>query len=94
MSAKEVEDALYGNDKVGDVAVIGLPDERSGERVCAVVQTAEGQDDLTMDEMVEFCKGTGMMMQKVPEQLEIIDAIPRNPAGKILKHVLKEQYGG
>ena len=44
--------------------------------------------------MVEHCKGTGMMMQKVPEQLEIIDAIPRNPAGKILKHVLKEQYGG
>ena len=94
VSAKEVEDALYGNDKVGDVAVIGLPDERSGERVCAVVQTAEGQDDLTMEEMVEHCKGTGMMMQKVPEQLEIIDAIPRNPAGKILKHVLKEQYWG
>ncbi len=94
VSAKEVEDALYGNDKVGDVAVIGLPDERSGERVCAVVQTAEGQVDLTMEEMVEHCKGTGMMMQKVPEQLEIIDAIPRNPAGKILKHVLKEQYGG
>ena len=94
VSAKEVEDALYGNEKVGDVAVIGLPDERSGERVCAVVQTAEGKDDLTEEEMVEFCKGTGMMMQKVPEQLEIVDAIPRNPAGKILKHVLKEQYGG
>ncbi len=92
VSAKEVEDVLHANEKVGDVAVIGLPDERSGERVCAVVQTAGGQDDLTMEEMVEFCKGSGLMIQRVPEQLEIIDTIPRNPAGKVMKHVLKDQY--
>lgn len=92
VSAKEVEDELYKHPKVGDVAVIGLPDERSGERVCAIIQTAQGQDDIGFDEMSEFLRGEGLMVQKLPEQLEIIDAIPRNPAGKIPKHELKKQY--
>jgi acyl-CoA synthetase (AMP-forming)/AMP-acid ligase II len=92
VSAKEVEDHLYRHPKVADVAVIGLPDERSGERVCAVVAIAEGQELLTMTEMAEFLKGEGLMVQKVPEQLEIVDAIPRNPAGKILKNDLRDRY--
>jgi acyl-CoA synthetase (AMP-forming)/AMP-acid ligase II len=92
VSAKEVEDHLYRHPKVADVAVIGLPDERSGERVCAVVSLAEGQDALDMIEMVEFLKGEGLMIQKVPEQLEVVDVIPRNPAGKILKNDLRERY--
>ncbi|WP_208027051.1 class I adenylate-forming enzyme family protein [Rhabdothermincola sediminis] len=92
VSAKEVEDHLYKHPKVADVAVIGLPDPVSGERVCAVVTTAEGEEPLAFDEMVEFLKGEGLMMIKVPEQLEIVDAIPRNPAGKILKRELQERY--
>jgi cyclohexanecarboxylate-CoA ligase len=92
VSAKEVEDHLYRHPKVADVAVIGLPDERSGERVCAVVSIADGQDVLVMAEMVEFLKGEGLMIQKVPEQLEVVDVIPRNPAGKILKNDLRERY--
>jgi acyl-CoA synthetase (AMP-forming)/AMP-acid ligase II len=92
VSAKEVEDHLYRHPKVADVAVIGLPDERSGERVCAIVSTAEGQEPLETAEMIEFLKGEGLMVQKVPEQLEVIDVIPRNPAGKILKNDLRERY--
>jgi cyclohexanecarboxylate-CoA ligase len=92
VSAKEVEDHLYRHPKVADVAVIGLPDERSGERVCAVVATTEGQEPLAMKEMAEFLRGEGLMVQKVPEQLEIVDVIPRNPAGKILKNDLRERY--
>ena len=92
ISAKEVEDMLYRNPKVGDVAVIGLPDAASGERACAVVQTKEGEDDLSLEEMIDFLKNEGLMVQKLPEQLEIIAAIPRNPSGKILKHLLREQY--
>jgi acyl-CoA synthetase (AMP-forming)/AMP-acid ligase II len=92
VSAKEVEDHLYQHPKVADVAVIGLPDERSGERVCAIVALAEGQDTLEMREMVEFLKGEGLMLQKIPEQLEIVDVVPRNPAGKILKNDLKARY--
>jgi cyclohexanecarboxylate-CoA ligase len=92
VSAKEVEDHLYGHPKVADVAVIGVPDARSGERVCAIVSTAEGHEPLAFGEMVEFLKNEGLMVQKVPEQLEVIDAIPRNPAGKILKNELRDRY--
>ncbi len=45
ISAKELEDMLFTHPAIGDVAVIGLPDEASGERACAVVQVAEGADD-------------------------------------------------
>lgn len=94
VSAKEVEDLLYTHPKVADVAVIGLPDPDSGERVCAVVQTAEGQEPITFDEMVEHLRSAGLMTQKLPEQLELIDSIPRNPSGKVLKHQLRDQYKG
>lgn len=92
VSAKEVEDHLYRHPKVGDVAIIGLPDAERGEMVCAVVHTAEGQDPLAFDEMVDFLKAEGLMVQKVPERLELVDAIPRNPAGKILKNDLRARY--
>jgi cyclohexanecarboxylate-CoA ligase len=92
VSAKEVEDHLYKHSKVADVAVIGLPDERSGERVCAIVSIAEGNDELAFSEMVEFLRDEGLMIQKIPEQLEIIDVVPRNPAGKILKNDLKARF--
>lgn len=92
VSAKEVEDRLYGHPKVADVAVIGLPDPITGERVCAVVTVAEGAEPLGFDEMAEFLKSGGLMVQKVPEQLELVEVIPRNPAGKILKRELQERY--
>jgi acyl-CoA synthetase (AMP-forming)/AMP-acid ligase II len=92
VSAKEVEDLLYLHPSIADVAVIGLPDPDSGERVCAVVQLTEGVDELTFEDMVGFLRGEGLMNQKLPEQLELVDLLPRNPAGKVLKHVLREQY--
>ena len=92
ISAKELEDMLFTHPKIADVAVIGLPDAASGERACAVVQTAEGQDDIGFDELVEFMLGEGLMKQKLPEQLEIVDAIPRNASGKILKQDLQARY--
>src|SRR5690606_3822029 len=85
VSAKEVEDHLFTHPKVQDVAVIGVPDDERGEMVCAIVQPVEGEEPLTMSEMVEFLKGDGLMVQKVPERLELVDVLPRNPAGKILK---------
>ena len=92
ISAKEVEDLLFRHPKIADVAVIGLPDAASGERACAVVQTAPGADPITFDELVAYMKAEGLMVQKLPEQLEIVDAVPRNASGKILKHVLREQF--
>ena len=90
VSAKEVEDLLYKHPKVAEVAVIGLPDKERGERVCAVVQ-AEGGDGPTLPEIVEFCKAEGLMMQKIPEQLEVVDDFPRLGTGKINKRGLQEE---
>jgi len=92
ISAKEVEDLLYTHEKVADVAVIGLPDQALGERCCAVVALQDAGNPLEFDEMVDFLKGKGLMVQKIPEQLETVGVIPRNPSGKIVKHVLRDQY--
>jgi acyl-CoA synthetase (AMP-forming)/AMP-acid ligase II len=91
ISAKEVEDILYAHPKVGDVAVIGLPDRERGERVCAVVETAPGQERITFDEMVAWCRDAGLMLQKVPEQLVVMDVLPRNATLKVLKYQLRDQ---
>ena len=92
VSAKEVEDMLFRHERVGDVAVIGLPDADRGEMVCAVVSTAPDVDPIDFEEMVDFLKNEGLMIQKIPERLEIVAAIPRNPSGKILKQQLKDHY--
>ena len=92
ISAKELEDMLFRHPKIADVAVIGLPDPASGERACAVVQTAEGAEPIEFAEMSEFLLGEGLMKMKLPEQLEFVAVIPRNPSGKVLKHVLQAEY--
>jgi cyclohexanecarboxylate-CoA ligase len=93
ISAKEVEDVLYTHPKVGDVAVIGLPDAERGERVCAVVETAPGQEPLTFDELDAHCRAAGLMVQKIPEQLEVVDRLPRNETlNKVLKQKLREMF--
>jgi acyl-CoA synthetase (AMP-forming)/AMP-acid ligase II len=91
ISAKEVEDLLYTHPAVADVAVIGLPDPRTGERACAVVAVVDGES-LTLDEMATYLRDGGLRVQAVPEQLELVEAVPRNPAGKILKHELRETF--
>ena len=93
ISAQEIEHLLYAHPKVGDVAVIGLADPERGERVCAVVERAEGQDDLTFEEMTATLADAQLMRQKFPEQLEVIDALPRNETlRKVLKFKLRETY--
>ncbi len=91
ISAKEVEDLLYAHPKVSDVAVIGLPDPALGERCCAVVACTG--EPLRFEEMVAFLAEQGLMRQKLPEQLEIVEAVPRNAAGKIQKQLLRECFG-
>ena len=75
----------------GAVAVIGLPDDERGERVCAVIETATGAQPMTFPAMAAHCRGAGLMTQKIPEQLEVVDALPRNPTMKILERVLVDQ---
>ncbi|HEY1738938.1 MAG TPA: AMP-binding protein, partial [Acidimicrobiia bacterium] len=94
ISAREIEDVLIAHPKVRDVAVIGLPDAERGERVCAVVELADGAAPLTFAEMVDTCSSAGLMQQKIPEQLEIVDALPRNDTlQKVVKQALRDRFG-
>jgi acyl-CoA synthetase (AMP-forming)/AMP-acid ligase II len=92
ISAKEVEDLLFTNPDVADVAVIGLPDPGSGERACAVLVPKDTSAPPTLADVAQFCRDAGLMTQKIPEQLEIVDVLPRNATGKVLKHELRKQY--
>lgn len=93
ISAREIEDLLFTHPKVAAVAVIGLPDELRGERVCAVVELKPGVPALQFEEMVDYFIQAQVMRQKIPEQLEVVEQLPRNQTlNKILKHVLREHY--
>jgi|SRR5215471_3611533 len=92
ISAKEVEDLLFRHPAIGDVAVIGLQDEASGERACAIVVPADPEAPPTLKDLFDFSTEAGLMTQKIPEQLEIVDVLPRNATGKVLKHELRKQY--
>jgi cyclohexanecarboxylate-CoA ligase len=92
ISAKEIEDLLYTHPKVIEVSVIGVADATRGEMVCAVVQLAEGVDDLDLAEVVAFCRQAGLMTQKIPERVETRTDWPRAGTGKILKKSLREEY--
>jgi acyl-CoA synthetase (AMP-forming)/AMP-acid ligase II len=91
ISAKEVEDLLFTHPKIADVTVIGVPDPASGERACAVVVT-KGWDPISMDDMSNFLKEQGLRMQAIPEQLEVVETLPRNMAGKVLKQDLRKKF--
>ncbi|MEV8547418.1 AMP-binding protein [Streptomyces sp. NPDC051572] len=95
ISAKEIEDLLAAHPGVGDVAVVGLPDAERGERVCAVVEQAAGAGELTLAAVTDYLRAEGLSVHKLPEQLEIVDALPRNDAlRKVLKYKLRERYSG
>ncbi|NEB04933.1 AMP-binding protein [Streptomyces sp. SID13726] len=95
ISAKEIEDLLAAHPDVGDVAVIGLPDAERGERVCAVVEQPEGAGELTLDAVAGYLRAEGLSPHKLPEQLEVVDALPRNETlRKVLKYKLRERYSG
>ena len=92
ISAQEIENVLYTHPKITDVAVIGLPDKKTGERCCAVIVLADGVTTLTLADLGEFCAANGLAKQKVPEQIEFVDQLPRNAMGKILKQDLRKKY--
>jgi len=92
VSPREIEDLLATHPSVAAVAVIGLPDAERGERVCAVVEPRPGASPLALGDVVAFCQKAGLMAQKIPEQLEVVDALPRNATLKILKHELRARF--
>ncbi|MFI8533931.1 class I adenylate-forming enzyme family protein [Streptomyces aquilus] len=95
ISAKEIEDLLAAHPAVGDVAVVGLPDAERGELVCAVLEPAPGAAELTLADAVSYLRAEGLSVHKLPERLEVVDALPRNETlRKVLKYKLRERYSG
>ena len=94
ISAQEIEDLLHTHPAVAQAAVIGLPDRERGERVCAVVTPADpAAPPPTLDGLTAHLRAAGLMVQKLPEQLEITGELPRGgPLNKVLKAALRARY--
>ena len=90
ISVVEVEELLYRHPDVADAAVLGMPDPRTGERVVAVVVLRDGRE-VELTDIREHCRLQGLAVQKCPEQLEVVDALPRNAMGKVLKQELRSR---
>ena len=94
ISALEIESLLGEHPQVAEVAVIGLPDAERGELCCAVVRAREPGEPLSFEAMRIFLEGRALMRQKIPERLEHVAEMPRNPSGKIRKERLRAMFSG
>jgi acyl-CoA synthetase (AMP-forming)/AMP-acid ligase II len=90
IAPEEVEQIIMSHPAVDEAAIIGIPDVEWGERVRAIVVIKPGAE-LTADEVIEHCRPR-MAGFKRPEDVIFIDELPRNPMGKVLKRVLREEY--
>jgi len=91
ISPEEIEAVLHSYPKIEEAAVIGVPDEEWGEQPRAVVVLKQGET-ATTEEIIEYCRAR-MSSFKRPRSVVFVDELPRNPMGKVLKRVLREQYG-
>ena len=88
IAPKEIEDILIDHPGIAEIAVVGLPDTRTGERACAViVPTDRSRPDVAS--LRSFLQAQGVATFKAPEQVVIWEQLPRNDAGKVLKHQIQ-----
>ena len=88
ISPKEIEDILIGHPGIAEIAVVGIPDVRTGERACAVI-VASDRPAPDLADVREVLTRAGVAKFKVPEHVEIWEALPKNDAGKVLKHQIR-----
>jgi fatty-acyl-CoA synthase len=86
----EVEAILTDHPAIKDAAVIGVPDARFQEAVCAVLTRQPGAE-VTEEEVIKYCRQR-LAGYKKPKHVVFVDELPRNPTGKILKYLLRDQY--
>jgi len=91
IAPKEIEDILLDHPAIADIAIVGLSDARTGERACAVIVPSKGAAP-DCAALANFLGERGIAKFKWPEQVELRSELPRNAAGKVLKHVLQEQF--
>jgi cyclohexanecarboxylate-CoA ligase len=85
----DVESVLFDHPDIVNVAVVGVPDDRLGERVCAVIVQAPGTTPLTLDDVTAFLLGAGLSKHYLPELVHHLDELPMTPSGKIQKFKLR-----
>ncbi len=89
ISAQEIENLLLAHPKVQDIAAVGMPDENLGERTFVFLVPVQGET-VTLEDLTGFMKEKGVAIYKHPEGMEIVEALPRNPVGKLLKKDLRK----
>ena len=95
LSARELEDLLHEHPDVRSVAVVAVPDERTGERACACacVVPQDPAHTPTLGVLAEFLDARGISRRKLPKQLQVFDELPMTASGKVKKHELRELLG-
>ena len=88
ISAQELESHLAGHPRLAALAVVPMPDDRLGEKVC-VYAVPRDSGPLTLDDVNDHLRGLGVATQKLPEHLEVVREIPMTATGKVQKHVLR-----
>ncbi len=92
ISAAELEAMIADHPAVADCAVVGTPDRILGEKVGVFAVATPGEEPPTLDGLIEHLRGREIASYKLPERLELIDALPRNPVGKVVKPELRERW--
>ena len=92
ISPAELDGLLAGHPKLADAAVVGVPDPILGERVAAAVVAKPGEV-VVLDDVVDFLKARNVAVFKLPESLRLVEELPRNPLGKVLRHELAALFG-
>ena len=87
---REIEEFLFRHPKIADVAVVGVPDEKYGEEVCAWVRTASRARPRSAEEVREFCRGQ-IAHYKIPRDVRFVDAFPMTVTGKIQKYLIRKR---
>lgn len=90
ISVRQVEDLLAAHPAVSKVAVVGMPDERLGERICCYITVGVDYDTPSLADVTSYLQQQGLAIQKMPEHLEVINEMPTTATGKIQKHVLRD----